>query len=135
MKFGAWVPSDYSPNLDSGAWATILSDRLVVRNSDCILLACLKDIGYCATCLELSHAYGRNWNFYNTHSWQLAKRIVEAGYCEAPIRENGCLYYWPVLYQGRDLFDSDRGSFEWSVRSELCEVLSQIDFSDVDLYG
>ncbi|NLX91922.1 MAG: EVE domain-containing protein [Firmicutes bacterium] len=132
---GEWFPADYSPNITTEQWLSLLADETVFTKTSLEIMKRLKDFGGMATCTQLSIKYGETKNFYNAGSSSLAKRVAEATGCPLMTTDTENSKWWPILYVGRYADKSTAGVYIWKLRNELSEALEQFDLSEVSLYA
>ncbi len=130
-----WFPADYSPNISTEQWKTLLNDSSVFTTSSLEIMKRMKDYGGQATCKQLSVRYGELKNFYNTGSSTLARRVVKKTGCPVMERDTENSRWWPVLYVGKHATKEEEGSYIWKLRDELSAALEEIDFSHISLYA
>lgn len=130
-----WYPSDYSPNISTDTWVTLLADPKVFTTSSLEIMRRMKDYGGQATCTQLAMKYGEEKNFYNTGSSALARRVAEKTGCPVMDPEEESFRWWPILYVGRPADKGDPGSYIWKLREELAAALEIVDLSHVRLYA
>lgn len=130
-----WFPRDYSPNLTVEDWKRLLKDSNVFNEGALQIVKRFLDYGGEATCKQLSLKYGESWNFYNSGSQALARRVHETTGCPLLEKDNDYAKYWPVLYLGKDAKKETAGIYVWKLRDELKTALGQTDLSDVLLYA
>lgn len=130
-----WPPKDeYHPGLSVEDWKELLQNPEVFTESNLEIMARMKDIGGFASCVALAQKYGKSYNFYNSGSSYLAKRIARLTGCPVPThRKDGDTRWWPILYTGRRAESNEVGSYIWRLRPELSEALDRIDLSDVEI--
>lgn len=129
-----WFPKNYTPGLTSDEWEELLGDTSIFTMNALQIMKRMKDYGGQATCKQLSIKYGETPNFYNAGSTALARRIAEKTDCPLMSTDADAQQWWPVLYIGKALQNSDEGTYVWKLRPELNEALDRIDMSDVPLY-
>ncbi|MDD4237961.1 MAG: AAA family ATPase [Desulfotomaculaceae bacterium] len=130
-----WFPADYSPNISTEKWLTLLADDTVFNTNSLEIMKRIKDYGGMATCKQLSIKYGKTANFYNTGSSSLAKRVAEATGCPVMTTNTDNSKWWPILYVGRYADKSTDGIYIWKLRDELSKALDQYDLSEIPLYA
>lgn len=135
MEEVIWFPADYSPNLTVDDWKKLLKDKNVFTEESLQIMKRFLDYGGEATCKQLSVKYGESYNFYNSGSVSLAKRVHEKTDCPLLEQDNDNSKYWPVLYLGHYAKKETDGSYVWRLRDELKEALEQTDLSEVSLYA
>lgn len=130
-----WWPSidEYTPDLTSEEWSSLLSDSNIFREGSMIMLGCLRDIGGQATVTELANSYGRTKNWYLSQATSLARRIAENSPHVKPYLDDGNSKWWPILFVGKAQASDAAGSYIWRIRDELAEALDDIDWSAYDL--
>lgn len=129
-----WFPQDYTPGLSVDEWIELLNNETIFTNSSLQIMKRMKDYGGQATCTQLAIKYGENYNFYNSGSTALARRIAkETGITPmSPDSENS--RWWPILYVGKPSDSDDDGVYIWKLRDELSEALDRVNLDDVSLY-
>ncbi|MCM1165765.1 MAG: AAA family ATPase [Lachnospiraceae bacterium] len=130
-----WHPKDYTPDLSVDEWVSLLNDSSVFTLDALQIMKRMKDCGGQATCKQLSMKYGENYNFYNSNSVALARRVAGKTNCPVMMTDTEELKWWPVLYLGKKTENSNDGAFIWKLRAELSGALDKIDLSDVPLYA
>lgn len=128
-----WFPKDYSPNITTEIWLSLLADKDVFTKSSLEIMKRMKEYGGMATCTQLSIKYGETINFYNIGSSSLAKRVAEATRCPIMTTNNEKLKWWPILYVGKYADKDTEGSYIWKLRDELRKALDLFDLSQVQL--
>jgi 5-methylcytosine-specific restriction protein B len=136
FKTEEWWPKleEYDPNISTEKWKELLNDNDVFTKSSLEIMKRLYDYGGKATCSELSNKYGEHFNFYNSGSINLAKRVEQKTNCPVIKDENEKLRWWPILYTGKNTEDKDRGTFIWKMRPELKEAIDEKDLFKINLY-
>lgn len=129
-----WFPKDYSPNISTETWLSLLADETVFTANSLEIMKRIKDYGGMATCKQLSIKYGESANFYNAGSSSLAKRVADATGCALMTKDTDDSKWWPILYVGRHADKSIEGAYIWKLRDELSEALDKFDLSKVQLY-
>jgi 5-methylcytosine-specific restriction protein B len=135
MDTDEWFPADYSPNITTETWLSLLADEAVFTKSSLEIMKRIKDYGGTATCKQLSTKYGESNNFYNAGSSSLAKRVAEKTGCSVLEKNNKNSKWWPILYVGKYADKNTDGIYLWKLRDELSEALEQLDLSEVQLYA
>lgn len=135
MEEVIWFPADYSPNLTVDDWKNLLHDKNVFTEESLQIMERFLDYGGEATCKQLSVKYGESYNFYNSGSVSLAKRVHEKTGCPLLEHDTENSKYWPVLYLGHNAEKETDGSYVWRLRDELKEALEQTDLSEISLYA
>lgn len=130
-----WFPKDYSPNITTETWLSLLEDETVFTADSLKIMKRIKDYGGAATCKQLSIKYGEATNFYNVGSSSLAKRVARATECPIMSTNTSNSKWWPILYFGRYADKSTEGIYIWKLRDELNEALEQFDLSEIPLYA
>ncbi|MGX6443567.1 AAA family ATPase [Neobacillus sp. K501] len=130
-----WFPTEYSPNISTKTWLSLLADETVFTNNSLEIMKRMKDYGGMATCKQLSIKYGENYNFYNSGSSSLARRVAEKTGCPVLTTNNDNSRWWPILYVGKDADKNTEGNYIWKLREELSQALDQFDFSKIPLYA
>jgi 5-methylcytosine-specific restriction protein B len=130
-----WFPSDYSPNISTEKWLTLLADDTVFTANSLEIMKRIKDYGGMATCKQLSIKYGETANFYNAGSSSLAKRVAKATGCPVMNTDTDNSKWWPILFVGRYADKNIDGIYIWKLRDELSKALDQLDLSEIPLYA
>lgn len=130
-----WFPKDYSPNIMTETWLSLLADETVFSTNSLEIMKRIKDYGGMATCTQLSIKYGETKNFYNAGSSSLAKRVANKTGCPVLTTNNENSKWWPILYVGRSADKNTEGTYIWKLRDELSEALDQFDLSKISLYA
>ncbi|MCM1328623.1 MAG: AAA family ATPase [Ruminococcus sp.] len=131
--YNKWFPTDYEPKLTVDDWVRLLADSTVFTNESLEIMKRMKDYGGAATCTQLAEKYGENFNFYNSGSVALARRVAEKTSCPLMKREDGSPIWWTVLYIGRNANNDENGSYLWRLRDELSEALEKVDLNSINL--
>jgi 5-methylcytosine-specific restriction enzyme B len=126
-----WWPSDYSPNLTTAQWLTLLGNPRIFTKSSLEIMKRFVDAGGEATCSALAKTYGQKANFYNAGVSYLAQRVYKQTNCPKPPEEPNAKW-WPIVCLGRRT--TTAGVYEWKLRPELQAALAQFDLSHVELY-
>ena len=129
-----WFPMDYSPALSVEDWLQLIDDESVFNTSSLEIMKRMKDYGGQATCKQLSVKYGGSFNFYNSGSVSLAKRVAEKTGCPVMPRDEESSRWWPILYLGKNAAKDEDGAFVWKLRPELAEAIDKANLSTVDLF-
>ncbi|GLC31122.1 AAA family ATPase [Clostridium omnivorum] len=130
-----WFPKDYSPNITTEEWISLLMDETVFTTNSLEIMKRIKDYGGMATCTQLSIKYGETANFYNAGSSSLARRVAEVTRCPVMTKDTDNSEWWPILYIGRHADKSTECGYIWKLRDELNEALDQINLSEIPLYA
>lgn len=130
-----WFPADYSPNITTEKWLTLLADETVFKTNSLEIMKRIKNYGGMATCTQLSIKYGETKNFYNAGSSSLAKRVANKTGCPVMSKDTENSKWWPILYLGKYADKKTEGSYVWKLRDELHKALDQFDLSKVSLYA
>ena len=130
-----WFPADYSPNISTEQWLTLLADKTVFTTDSLKIMKRIKDHGGMATCKQLSSKYGEAINFYNAGSSSLAKRVANATRCPVMAKDTANSKWWPILYVGKYADKKTDGIYIWKLRDELSKALDQFDLSGIPLYA
>ncbi len=135
----SWFPNNhnYNPGLSVEDWIGLLNDKEIFNKESLEVVKRMDDIGGSATCKQLSGKYGELWQFYNSVSSTLAKRIQRKTNCPVlPDNLNENSKWWPILYVGKHNTNKDiAGSYIWKLRPELQEAIKNIDLSHIKLYA
>lgn len=129
-----WFPKDYSPNITTETWLSLLKDETVFTTNSLKIMKRMKDYGGMATCTQLSIKYGETKNFYNSGSSSLAKRVYDKTGCPVLTTNNDNSKWWPILYVGKNADNKTEGSYIWKLRDELNKALERFDLSEIPLY-
>lgn len=130
-----WFPKDYSPNITTETWLSLLADETVFTTNSLKIMKRMKDYGGMATCTQLSIKYGETKNFYNAGSSSLAKRVAEKTGCPVLTTNNDNSKWWPILYVGKNAEKLTEGSYIWKLRDELSKALEQFELSEIPMYA
>lgn len=133
-----WFPSkeEYEPGLSVDDWYKLLDNEDVFRKDSLEIMKRMIDLGGMATCKQLSEKYGETAQFYNTGSFQLAKRIYKATNCKLLKYNTDNSKWWPILYQGQYVHNKEiHGVYIWRLRDELSRALDKKDLSNINLYS
>jgi MoxR-like ATPase len=125
-----WWPSqdEYSPNLTSDEWKTLMSNKSIFRFESFVMLGCLLHYGGKATATELAHAFGRKKNWYQNQAISLAKRIAESNPFVKPFLNDENSKWWPILFVGKRQSPDGVGAYVWKLRPELEKALNSVDW-------
>ena len=123
----------YSPSLTVDEWESLIKDETIFFEDNLTIMRRFLDYGGKATCSQLANEYGKTYAYYNSHSIQLAKRIVENTEIDV-YKEGDAIRWWRVLYLGEYAKEDEAGVFSWELRPELIEALKRVDLSLYSLY-
>lgn len=129
-----WEPIDYSPELSVEEWIELLNDKEVFTTDSLEIMKRMKDYGGQAICKQFSIKYGKDKNFYNSGSSNLARRVAKKSNCPTP-PESPNSRWWPILYVGRFTRKGEEGRYMWKLRTELSKALDKIDLTHIPLYA
>ncbi len=118
-----WIGENYDPGITTDAWEKLLADNSVFTPTALEVLQCFKACGGISSCIRLASKFGKTWNFYNSNSSSLAKRICEVMHVQPMVDSDGKPKWWTVLYLGRKADDDEEGNFVWKLRDELFRAL------------
>ena len=136
IKNEKWIGTDYDLGISVEMWEELFEDEDIFNVQSWEILYRILDYGGTATCKQLSVKYGENSNFYSNGATALARRIANKVHCDVSVREkDGTKRYWTILFTGRAADADEEGTFVWKLRDELAEALSNVDFSDTNLYA
>ena len=123
-----WWPSldEYDPGISVDKWVEILTDSEYQTAILMDALACFFKIGGQSSIKLLVDTYGHTDNYYKMTCVNLAKKLIDAGICPEPKREENARQ-WPVLFVGRNAKSNEVGEYIWKLRPELKEALEKID--------
>lgn len=127
-----WLYSDYDPTFSVEEWYKILTDKEITSIDALTVLKCIKEIGGQATCSQLAEKFGNTWQYYNSNSFAMGKKIVEKMNCQVPQREDGTIPYWAILYEGKGASKEEKGTFIWRLRKNLSLALDKIGLNDME---
>ena len=122
-----WFPSktEYDPGLSKELWVDYLNNHLISNTSGLSALAALYAIGGSATMRELEEQYGRTPDFYRNVLGSISEKAVEYFGIAACNQKNAKT--WPCMFFGRSVGKDRLGSFEWKIRPELFDALTEIN--------
>ncbi len=122
-----WFPSvaEYDPGLSKEQWVDYLNNHLISNTRGMSALAALYDIGGSATMRELADKYGRTADFYRNVLGSISEKAVEYFGIAACNQKNAKT--WPCMFFGRSVGKDRLGSFEWKIRPELFDALTEIN--------
>lgn len=127
-----WLYSDYDPTFSVEEWYKILTDKEITSIDALTVLKCIKEIGGQATCSQLAEKYGNTWQYYNSNSSALGKKIIEKMNCQVPQREDGTIPYWAILYVGKSASKDEKGTFIWKLRDNLYIAIDKIGQNNME---
>ena len=121
-----WLYENYDSGITVEKWCELLNDKEITTVDALKVLKSLKEIGGLATCSQLAEKYGNTWQYYNSNSSALGKKIIEKMNCPVPRRDDGTIPYWAVLYVGKGASKDEKGTFIWKLRNDLSIALDKI---------
>ena len=77
--------------------------------------------------IHIANKYGNGAAHYNTNAINVAKAVHRETNCSLFTRETGENQYWPVLFYGRELTDSNEGVFCYKMREPLMEAIKALE--------
>ena len=98
----AWYPTDYNPEITVQQWVELLQNKDIFTSESLQIMKRMKDYGGSATCKQLAVKYGETYNFYNSGSSYLGKRIAQHTCYPVMTDNNENSRWWPILYLGRN---------------------------------
>ena len=124
-----WWPSisEYTPGISKEQWVEILNNPEMIGPVWGGVLAMFYDYGGAATCSQIGMRYGLSAMSISGRCTQLAKAIQKQTKCKLYDGGDERTRYWPILFQGRDAKNGEKGTFVWNLRSELKEALSEVE--------
>lgn len=123
-----WEPTlkEYDPKISVVKWKELLANEDVFTEKALKVVNGILTLGGQATCKQLAESFGETYNFYNSVSVALAKRVQAITNCPMPPKKDvDSERYWPILYVGRNT-KGEEGVFEWRLRDELKEALVEL---------
>lgn len=129
---GNWLYENYDSGITIEKWCELLNDKEITTIDALNVLKCIKEIGGQATCSQLAEKYGNTWQYYNSNSSALGKKIIEKMNCQVPQREDGTIPYWAVLYVGKGASKDEKGTFIWKLRNNLFIALDKIGQNNME---
>ena len=122
-----WWPTlkEYDPSLSKEQWVDYLNNHLVSNIRGMSALAALYDIGGSATMRELEDKYGRTADFYRNVLGSISEKAVEHFGIAACNQKNAKT--WPCMFFGRSVGKDRLGNYEWKIRPELFDALTEIN--------
>ena len=129
---GNWLYDNYDSGITIEKWCELLNDKEITTIDALNVLKCIKEIGGQASCSQLAEKYGNTWQYYNSNSSALGKKIIEKMNCQVPQREDGTIPYWAVLYVGKGASKDEKGTFIWKLRNNLFIALDKIGQNNME---
>ncbi|MFF3024577.1 McrB family protein [Gottfriedia sp. NPDC057948] len=119
---------DYEVEITKDQWIELIQDKEIFKEKNIEHMKCVyKFENHAATCKEVSQILGGTAQTYNGLATALAKRIATKLNIEKlPARKGDSDVYWCILFNGQDVADSDRGTFEWKLKPELANALKEL---------
>lgn len=119
--------SEYDPGITTGEYERILSDETIVKRAWLDTLHYLYLMGGTGSCKQIANHYGNGAAHYNTNAINVAKAVHKETNCPLCARDTGENQYWPVLFYGRELTDSNEGVFSYKMREPLMEAIKALE--------
>lgn len=125
--FGEWFPSlqEYDPGLSKEQWVEFLNNHHVFNSKRLSAFAALYAYGGSATMRELEEKYGRNSDFYRNVLGSISEKAVDY-FKIMPCNQKNAKT-WPCMFFGRPVGKDRLGNYEWRIRPELYDALTEIN--------
>lgn len=104
-------------------WLNLLQDEDIFKQSDLVYLLKMYELGGEATATRLASELGKHFSSFNAPIVHLAKRIIEVTNLTPPLRENGDVCYWCVLFEGDY---EENGHFNWKLKPNLHSAIKAL---------
>ena len=108
--------NEYNPGITAEEYERILDNENIVKRVWLDTLYYLYIMGGTGSCKQITNKYGNSAAHYNMNTIKVAKAVHKETQCPLCVRESGENEYWPVLFDGRALEDSDEGVFSYKMR-------------------
>lgn len=128
-KNRSWGPAleDYKPGLSKDDWLEILNNPDIIGPVWGGLLAAFYEMPEGTTCTQIAQKYNMTADSVSGICTQLSKRVYKETNCPLNVGESGKEEYWPILLLRKKLSAKSTGAFEWKLRTELYEALTDFD--------
>lgn len=119
--------TEYNPEINVEEYERILSDKNIIKRTWLDTLHYLYLMGGSGSCKQIANKYGNGATHYNTNVINVAKAVHKETKCILYARETGENQYWPVLFYGKNLSDSDEGVFCYKMREPLMKAIKELE--------
>lgn len=119
--------NEYNPGITAEEYERILDNENIVKRVWLDTLYYLYKMGGTGSCKQITNKYGNSAAHYNMNTIKVAKAVHKETQCPLCVRESGENEYWPVLFYGRALEDSDEGVFSYKMREPLMEAIKSLE--------
>lgn len=119
--------NEYNPGITAEEYERILDNENIVKRVLLDTLYYLYIMGGIGSCKQITNKYGNSAAHYNMNTIKVAKAVHKETQCPLCVRESGENEYWPVLFYGRALEDSDEGVFSYKMREPLMEAIKSLE--------
>lgn len=119
--------NEYNPGITAEEYERILDNENIVKRVWLDTLYYLYIMGGTGSCKQITNKYGNSAAHYNMNTIKVAKAVHKETQCPLCVRESGENGYWPVLFYGRALEDSDEGVFSYKMREPLMEAIKSLE--------
>lgn len=125
---------EYNPGLTKDDWKRfILEIEKPYHPSPMQMLKAMMELGGEASCKKLSEIYGGTPSAYIGDAVNLGKRARKYFDLEV-MKEGDRERYYVIPFFGRDVYENGKPIYNYKMRPELYEALSEIDLTDVSPY-
>ncbi|MDD5804513.1 MAG: hypothetical protein PUE78_09440, partial [Clostridia bacterium] len=121
------ILSKYNPGITSEEYERILSNEKIIKRTWLDTLYYLYLMGGIGSCKQIANKYGNGAAHYNTNAINVAKAVHKETNCPLCARDTGENQYWPVLFYGQELTDSNEGVFSYKMREPLMEAIKALE--------
>lgn len=119
--------NEYNLGITAEEYERILDNENIVKRVWLDTLYYLYIMGGTGSCKQITNKYGNSAAHYNMNTIKVAKAVHKETQCPLCVRESGENEYWPVLFYGRALEDSDEGVFSYKMREPLMEAIKSLE--------
>lgn len=119
--------AEYDPGITTEEYERILSDEMIVKSAWLDTLYYLYLMGGIGSCKQIANRYGNGAAHYNTNAINVAKAVYKETNCPLCVRKTGKNQYWPILFYGRELENTNEGVFSYKVREPLMEAIKVLE--------
>lgn len=119
--------AEYDPGITTEEYERILSDEMIVKSAWLDTLYYLYLMGGIGSCKQIANRYGNGAAHYNTNAINVAKAVYKETNCPLCVRKTGKNQYWPVLFYGQELENTNEGVFSYKVREPLMEAIKVLE--------
>lgn len=119
--------NEYNPGITAEEYERILDNENIVKRVWLDTLYYLYIMGGTGSCKQITNKYGNSAAHYNMNTIKVAKAVHKETQCPLCVRESGENEYWPVLFYGRAIEDSDEGVFSYKMREPLMEAIKSLE--------